>query len=353
MIGLRQSGLLRWSVGIAIFAAGATLPALHLAMFQGRPWALLAGAGLLAAAAAAVVRRQTYAASAVIFTSMFLQLGYIGVGYSDQVDLGRMGLERVLDGQSPYGVIYENRAGGSNPFGYGPLALVTSLGGVPLELLCSALLLATIAWTRSWLTLCIVAGFPPYIFLAPTGVNDYSVGLLLTLGWLAVATKPVAGVVMIAAAASIKPYVAAWFPAVIGHLGWTAAAWLIAASVGLWWPVLIWDIGSYVESLRLIASAPAPPGWSSNTIPIPWVRVLGLPVAVAGLLARHWSVAIVVGSLAFSMVLFFGQWASLGYWVALLPITGIALERLVVDRWAALRTTASGTSGLSTGAGTP
>ena len=267
------------------------------------------------------------AAAAIIATSMALQLGYVGIGYSDQVDLGLAALDRVVAAQTPYGVMYENRAGGTNPFAYGPLAMVTALGGPPLELLASALLLATIAYTRSWLTLCLVAGFPPYVYQAATGVNDYTVSLFLAAGLLALRSRPRVGMLTLAAAAAMKPYAAAWFLPAIGFAGWSAGSWLIGASVALWSPVLLWGVGSYLESLRLVATATAPPGWATNSIPIPWVRLLGIPIALAGLLARQWHVSILIGSAAFTAVMFFGDWASLGYWVALLPITGMAVER--------------------------
>lgn len=323
----------RWAVGLALFTAMASLPALHLALYQERGWALLGSMGV-AVATTGVVRRQAWlAAAAVIATSGFLQLGYIGIGHSDQVDLGRYAFERVfVEGESPYGVLYTNETGGLNPFAYGPLAMLTALGGVPLELLASLGLLGTIALTRSWLTLCVVSGFPPYIYQAPTGINDYSVSLLLLGGWLALRSRPHLGMVLLALAAAIKPYVAAWFLPAIGLAGWGAALWLVGVSALLWSPVLAWGIGSYVESLRLVVTASAPSGWPSNTISLPWVRWLAFPVAVAGLFVRRWDLAILLGSGAFVAIMFFGEWASLGYWVAVLPVTGITVERALAVR---------------------
>ena len=316
----------RWITGIAIFTAMAALSALHLAVYQDRPWALAAAFGPIVALAT-FRRRPHVAAASLIAASILLQLSYIGIGYSDQIDLGRRALERAVEGASPYGVMYANSAGGTNPFAYGPLAMLTAMGGPPLELVASLGLLATIAATRSWLTLCVVAGFPPYIYQAATGVNDYTVSLVLTSGLLALHTRPRVGMLLIAAAAALKPYAAAWFLPAIGFAGWSAGAWLIAASVVFWSPVLFWGVGSYLESLRLVATATAPPGWATNSIPLPWIRLLGFPIALSGLLARRWHIAILIGSAAFTAVMFFGDWASLGYWVALLPITGIAVER--------------------------
>lgn len=272
------------------------------------------------------------AAASIIATATFLQLGYIGIGYSDQIDLGRAGLERAVGGESPYGVLYRNATGGQNPLAYGPLAMLTALGGVPLELVASALLLGLIAWARTWLTLCVVAGFPPYIYHAATGLNDYSVSLILTGSLLALPYRPRLAMIGLAVAAAVKPYAAAWFFPAIGLSGLGAAAWLVGASAILWTPVLFWGVGSYVESLRLISLVTTPAGWASNSIPLPWVRGLGIPIALSGLLARQWHVTVLIGSTAFAAVMFFGEWASLGYWVALLPITGIAVERTWLAR---------------------
>lgn len=329
MLLLRASW--RWIAGIAIFTAMAALPALHLALYQDRPWALAAGIGPIAAVA--TFRRAPYvAAGSLVVSSVLLQLGYIGVGYSDQIDLGRAALDRVVAGQSPYGVMYANSAGGTNPFAYGPVAMLTAMGGPPLELIASICLLATIAATRSWLTLGLVAAFPPYVYQAATGVNDYTVSLVLTAGLLALGVRPRVAMLLIAVAAAMKPYAAAWFLPAIGFAGWSAALWLVGATMVLWSPVLSWGVGSYIDSLRLVATAAAPPGWATNSIPVPWVRLLGVPIAFSGLLARQWHIAILIGSAAFAAVMFFGDWASLGYWVALLPITGIAIERAWLSR---------------------
>lgn len=322
----------RWALGLSLFAMLASLPALHLAIYQDRPWALLSVMGVLVAGVE-VWKRPMVAAAAIVATSLFLQIGYVGVGYSDQIDLGRSALARVLDGDSPYGFPFTNRTGGLNPFAYGPLAMLTAIPGPALELAASAALLATIAATRSWLTLCLVAGFPPFIYQAPTGINDYSVALLLTVALLALPTRPRTGIALLAVAAAVKPYAAAWFLPAIGFAGWGPGMWLIGVSLVLWSPLLVWGVGSYVESMRQVASATAPSGWASNTFPLTWIRLLAVPLALAGLLVRRWEHAVLVGAAAFIAVMFFGRWASLGYWVAVLPITGIALEGMALTRY--------------------
>ena len=323
----------RWIVGLALFAALAGLPMLHLALHQGRPWSFAAIAGIAVAAAAVVARRSGFAATSIIATSLFLQLGYVAIGYSDQIDLGRLAMERASDGDSPYGVMYVNRTGGSNPFAYGPVAMLTAQLGVPLEMASSLGLLGIVAATRSWVTLCVVAGFPPYIYQAATGINDYSVALLLLGGLLLLRQYPIAGVVLIAVAGAVKPYVGLWYLPVIGYAGWVGGTWLLAASAILWSPLIIWGLASYIESLRLVVTAPTPQGWPSNSIAIPIVRWLAIPISALGLLARRWEIAVLIGSAAFAAFMFFGEWASLGYWVVLLPVTGVAFEMIARERW--------------------
>jgi hypothetical protein len=50
---------------------------------------------------------------------------------------------------------------------------------------------------------------------------------------------------------------------------------------------------------------------------------------LAALFVRRWSLAVLAGSAIFVIVLFFDTWASFGYWLAVVPITGIALESAV------------------------
>ena len=60
--------------------------------------------------------------------------------------------------------------------------------------------------------------------------------------------------------------------------------------------------------------------------------MLGIPIAIAGLWVRRWEVAVALGTVVFTIVLFFDHWASKGYWLAVMPIVGIAAEGWVVRR---------------------
>ncbi len=314
----------RWAIALSLFAFLVTLAIMNLA-YQGRPWGALAYIGVGAASVAAW-RRPMVAAGFVIATSLFLQLAHAGIGYSDQTDISRMALERTLTGESPYGYVYTNRVGGLNPFPYGPLAMLTAQLAPAIEVVALAGTLALVAWRQAWITLAVVAGFPWMIYIATMGGNDGLPAFGVTLGMLLLQSHPRLGMATLAVAGAVKPHVATFFLPAIGYAGWTAGAWLVGMSAILWSPVLSWGVGNYLESLRYAAEAKTPLGWQRNTIPLPWVRVLAIPLTFAGLFVRRWEHAVWLGSAAFVAVMFFGEWGSLGYAIVFLPIAGIALE---------------------------
>lgn len=308
--------------GWAIFACSATLIAAHLAVDQGRPWAFVALTAI-PVGAAFVARRPVVTAIAIAAGALILQVSYVGIGYSDQIDLGRAAWSSVLAGETPYRV--HDLGTHTNPFAYGPLSMVTAQFGPPLELASSAGIFGLLVWSRSWLTLGVVAAFPPYIFLAMTGINDFTPGLLILAGVMLLRSRPRLGMVALATAAAVKPYAAAWFLPAVGFAGVGAAVVLVATSAVLWSPLLAWGPGSFIESVRTVAQA-GPAEGGINTIRAPLVRLAAIPLALAGLLAHRWQLAVLLGSATFVAVLFFGAWASLGYWIAVLPVTGLALE---------------------------
>jgi hypothetical protein len=173
----------------------------------------------------------------------------------------------------------------------------------------------------------VYSGLPFSIFLTSTGVNDYSPGLLIAGGLLLLRSRPVIGAGLLALAAAIKPYAVAWFLPAIGFGGGAVAATLAGASAVLWSPLLVWGPGGYLRSVQLNAGVHPVP---ANALNLPALRWLALPVTAAGLFARRWDVAVLLGALTFVVYLFFDHWASLGYWLAVIPAAGIAIE----DRWA-------------------
>lgn len=295
----------RPAIALLIFGVLASLSAVHLALYQGRPWALLA---LLTVPVGGwfVARRPEAVAGLIIAGSLMLMLGYAGTGYADQTDLGRAAFAALLRGESPWQV--HHFANWSNPFAYGPLAMLIAQLGPRLELVSAVALLGVLAWTRSWVTLGVLAAFPPFVNLALTGINDYTPALLIVSGLLLGGWR---GGVVLGVAAAIKPYAAAWF---------LMAPWAFA-SVLLWLPFVAWWV-DFAAMLRVTS------GMAGFTP----LRLLALPFAIGEVLARSWRSTVLMGVGLFAAVMLFGQWASLGYWIVLIPVVGMAFEVRPVDR---------------------
>lgn len=315
----------RLDVAIVAYAAAATVIAFGLAAAHHRPIALVA---LVPAFAALVWRHRPLLAGAAIGVSAtMLRFAYIGIGYSTQVDHARNAAARAFDGLSPYGVLLPSATAPPEPYVYGPFALLWWQPGVAVELAAAVAVTALLIATGSWLTLAIYSGLPFSIYLATTGVNDYSPGLLIAGGLLLLRSRPVLGAGVLAVAAAIKPYAFAWFLPAIGFGGTGVAATLAAASAVLWSPLIAWGPTNFLRSVQLNADIHPIP---ANALDVPAMRWLAAPIATAGLFARRWDVAVLLGALAFIAYLFFDRWASLGYWLAVIPAAGIAVE----DRWA-------------------
>lgn len=312
----------RIDVSIVLFAVPAVLMAIGLSEGHGRAWAL---AVMPACVGAVLLRSRPYAAAAVIaITSMALRLAYLGIGYSTQVDHARTAAAHALTGASPYGVLLPSATAPPEPFTNGPLALLWWQPGVIVEFTAAMAVLALLVWTRSWLTLALYAGLPFSVYLTTTGVNDYSPGLLIAIALLLAQRRPLLGAGVLAAAAAIKPYAFAWFLPLIGYAGSAAAGILVAASAVLWSPLLVWGPASFLRSVQLHADVHPD---QANALNLPALRWLAIPVAAVGLFARRWDHMVLLGSAAFVVYLFLDRWASLGYWLAVLPIAGIAIER--------------------------
>lgn len=313
----------RRRIGSLIFA-GFTIYVVSV-LAWGRPIGLLA---LFGAWVAVAFANNRVGIIAIIGTSAFLQLAHFGVVYADQIDVSRAALDRILTGQSPYGVLYENAVGGVNGYPYGPLALVTSVGGWPLEFAASVGILGLLAWQRAWITLGIMAAGP--MTLGSTiGANDWLPALVLGFGLVQLRERPRSGMILLALAAAIKPHAGAWFLPAIGYAGWSAGAWLIGTSAILWSPVLFWGIGSFLESARIMYGTGEPSKLPSLGLNVPIIRLLAAPVAVAGLLVRRWDHMLLVGAVVYMMVMFFGSWAHWGYAVAPVMAAGLALENRI------------------------
>lgn len=320
--GARRWRLSRYDLAAVLFAVPATLMAIGLATTQGRSTALI----VIGISAASVAARRTPLLGAVLIAtaSVVLRLAYVGIGYSTQIDHARTAAERALSGLSPYGVLLPSATALPEPYTYGPLGLLWWQPGVAVEFAAAVGVMALLIWTRSWLTLALYAGLPFAVFLTTTGVNDYSPGFLIASALLVLKTHPLLGAGLLTVAGAIKPYAVAWFLPVIGYSGWGAAAVLLAGTLVLWSPLIAWGPMGFLRSIQLHAQVHPE---QANSLNLPLLRWLAVPIAAIGLTVRRWDRMVLVGSVAFVVFLFLDRWASLGYWLAVMPIAGIALEQ--------------------------
>ena len=72
-----------------------------------------------------------------------------------------------------------------------------------------------------------------------------------------------------------------------------------------------------------------------------------MPVALAGLFTRVWEWAILTGSATFVIFLFLDRWASYSYWLAVLPVSGVAVESLLRQHFQSDLATGASTGGAS------
>lgn len=313
-------------IALVLFAVPAALLAWGLTTAHDRPIALLVAIPIVGGV---ILRtRPLLAGVAIGAGATLLRLAYTGVGYSTQVDHARNAADRVLSGLSPYGVLLPSATAPPEPYVYGPLGLLWWQPGVVVEVGAAIGVTALLIWGRAWITLALYSGLPFSVYLTTTGVNDYSPGLLIAAGWVLLrARRPVLGSAVLAMAAAIKPYAAAWFMPAIGHGGVAVMASLAAVTALLWSPLLWWGPVTFLRSVQLNDTVHPV---AANALNVPALRIVALPLALVGLLVRPWSHAILVGSAVFVVVLFLDRWASLGYWLAVIPVTGLALE----GRWA-------------------
>lgn len=285
--------------------------------------------------------------------SVWVRLLYLGAPETcDQMMVSRAALGVALGGGNPYGFGYAESVPPGAPFPYGPLGLVTPLFGQAGETFAFAAVALILAWQRALFTLVYFGAQLQWVELGACGMNDMIPGLLVVGGLLLVERrKLVAGSTLVALSAGIKPYSFAWFPALVGYGGVTAAVTLIVVAGLAWLPVLVWGPASYLESVR--------GAWEvqhrqvQNTIDMPILRVLAAPLVVLALFVRSWEGMVLIGAAVFLLMMVTDYWMSYGYWMVVLPPVGIVLERALRAFGAALRDAASqgrGTVAMPSGA---
>ena len=330
-VGSSVTRFTRLDAAIVLYGAFVAVLA-YFPLRGGNQFVILA---LLAAPAAVFLRRRPYAAAAVMIVgSVVLRVSYGGAVYADQLTVSQLAVERVLAGGNPYAETYP--ALQDAIYSYGPLGMLVWLPGTWAEVVASAGTMALLAYQRAWLTFGFFAAWPFMIELTASGVNDYSAGFALIAALVLLRTRPRLGMAALAMAVAIKPYAAAWVLPAAALGGVTASAVFVVVSAALWAPVLFgWGIASFVESVRnvqrlhqsyLVAGVP-----DSGSINAPLLRWLVIPFSVVGLWLRSWRATLLLGSAGYIAFLFFSPWTSGGYWVAVIPVLGMALESNLTD----------------------
>jgi len=272
-----------------------------------------------------LLRRPVLLGLVMAAAGIYLRALYLGYPEScDQMAVSRAALGVITSGGNPWGFGYAESVPPGAPFPYAPLGAFTSLLGVPGEVAAFAGILVLLAWQRALLTLAFLAAWVSWIELGICGINDQMPALLLLGGLLLLEKRRRSGAVLVALSAGIKPYAFAWVPPLMGFGGLATSLVLLAVTAVCWLPALWWGPSTYLTSIELARGVHAKP---ENTLNMPALRILALPVAIAGLFVRSWSTAVLTGALIFMIVLFLDFWASFGYWLVVLPPVGIVLER--------------------------
>jgi hypothetical protein len=285
-----------------------------------------------------LLRRPLLLALVMAMAGTYLRALYLSAPETcDQLAVSRAALGVAMGGGNPYGIGYAESVPAGSPFPYGPLAMLSSLGGIPGEVLAVTGIMLILAFSRALITLAVLAAWVPAIEFGVCGLNDQVPAFLLLAGLLLIERRDrVSGAVLMALSAGIKPYTFAWFPGMMAVGGTVVTAVLACVSLVAWLPALLWGPASYLHSIELaLATHPEP----ANTLNMPQWRIVAVPIALAALMVRSWTTAVLSGALIFLAVLFLDWWASVGYWFVVMPVVGIVGERALVRFGAELRAT--------------
>jgi hypothetical protein len=297
---------------------------------------------LLAIPAAWFLLRRPVALGLLLAASaIWVRMLYLGAPETcDQMMVSRAALGVALDGGNPYGFGYAESVPPGAPFPYGPLGLLTPVFGQFGEFLAFGAVAVILAWQRALFTLVFFGASLQWVELGACGMNDMVPALLVVSGLLLVERRRnMAGALLVALSAGIKPYSFAWFPALIGYGGVTTAVVLIVTAGLAWLPVLFWGPLSYLDSVK--GAWVVQHRQEQNTLDMPILRVLALPLAALSLLVRSWEGMVLIGAAIFVLMMATDYWMSYGYWMVVLPPVGIVLERALRAFGASLREAAA------------
>jgi hypothetical protein len=267
-----------------------------------------------------------------------------GSGFSDVLTVTSAAIAQVLNGHSPWGVLYPESVPPGAPFPYGPIAIFWYLPfrETPriMELAGSGLILVLLALRGRPLGLAIFAFAPALGSLATDGSNDTSASLLILAASLVLQRSVFWGGVALAYAAAFKIYALAWLPALLWWGGLSALIGFGTASLVVWGPALLaWGPGAFMESFTLSQSLHAQAYYSLGYAlqgvgvqvdpgALERLRlVLGGIVAVVGArLARTGRAVVVAGLAVYLVTLYAGWWSTFSYLAAIAPLVCWHLE---------------------------
>jgi hypothetical protein len=318
-------------VAFVIFVPMALLSA-AMCWVLGRPVGLVA---LLAVPVLPMLRsRPAAAAVTVVAAGTVFRVALVGSApVTDQIETIVAAFRLVLAGGNPYGAGIAGTSTGA-PFPYGPLALVAYVPGVWTEVIAATITMSILARTGTSVGLAVYAACPLLVRATVMGTNDVLPGLLITAAVLVLPTSRRWSGAVLAAAIAVKPYAGAWLPGLLGAGGLEFGLVFAGVSLLAWSPLLRWGVPAFVTSLRLAeAQHPA----SVGALDVGWARWLAVPIALVSFArARSTDAQVAYGTAIFAVVLFLGQWFSLAYVLAPLPLLLIVVERMAY-RWAAAR----------------
>jgi len=321
-----------------------------VALALGRTWA----AAILLTVPALVATRSRPAlfGATLVAGGILLRLSFSFTGvYTDGIEAAQLAGRQLLDGSNPYGHVLAGASQSNTIYPYGPLALLAYVPGYWTEIVSAAALLVLLARERAWVTLAFTAAFPILVRGTVNGQNDVLPCLLVLLAVLELRRIPAStnGVVtwrsrwttppvgpaaraglLLALAAAIKPYAAAWAPGLVCFGGIWALAALVGTSLVLWSPVLlVWTPAAFLESERLQLTDHPDTGIALN---VPILQLLDAPLCLLGLWVRSWQAAYWLGLAVFLVFLYFSPWAGWGYIEGIAPSAMLMVELWLTER---------------------
>lgn len=301
----------------------------------------------------------------LLVAAIVVRLAWSDKSGSDVLTVTKVAIDRMLAGLNPYGYAYQSSSPPGAPFPYGPLALILYLPfhnvAWLLELLTAFAVAAILAFEGRMIGLAAFGLAPAIVQTSVDGSNDTTLGLIILIAFIAARRSPLAGAVGLAAAVAFKLSALAFVPGFFVWAGLRASLLFVASSVITWAPVLAtYGIGSFIESARMADGINKATRWSFGVLVkelagrridiLDQLRYVagGLVVLVGLRFRRSLDDVIIVGTIAYLVTLFGGNWGSYAYLGGIFPLLCWRLDdwlgfesRSLRDRVRALRPAAA------------